>query len=238
LFRDGASFGALLRRGRGIGLALSLVSGVLTRAREVLMFETRQIALALCAALLAAPAFAQPADHQPADQWQRGTTLAVFAGGTVESSAAKPAAGASLGWEIARFLSLEGQGAWIRVANGGEAFAGQMRVRVPFRRTQALVPFVAGGVGLYRASFEAGARRIPEFYQRRINAATLGGSAFTDFMSTVGGGVDVFVTEHLAVRPEASVLLVSAASDTRAVPLFAAHVVYHFDTHPVRERRK
>jgi hypothetical protein len=192
------------------------------------------VARVLCVALFAAPAFAQPPD-----QWQRGTTLAAFAGGTVEPSGAKPAAGASLGWEIARFLSLDGQGAWIRVGNGAEAFAGQLRARVPLRRNRAFVPFVAGGVGLYRASFEAGARRLPDFYQRRIDlAAGPGGRVFDDFMTTAGGGADVFVTRHLAVRPEAAVWLVSAKSETRALPFIAAHVVYHFDTHPVTERRR
>ncbi len=197
------------------------------------MSDTKLVALVMCAALLAAPALAQSPD-----QWQRGTTLALFAGGTVESSVAKPAAGASLGWEIARFLSIEGQGAWIRVANGGNAFAGQMRARVPLTSNPAVRPFVAGGVGLYRASFEAGARRIPEFYRRRIVAATPGGHVFDDLLITAGGGIDLFVTKHLAVRPEASVLLVLTESDTRTVPLIAAHIVYRFGTQEVTERRK
>ena len=184
--------------------------------------------------LLATQAFAQPRE-----EWQRGTTLAGFIGSTVDGSSANMAAGASFGWEIVRYLGVEAQGAWIETGRDRGAFAGQMRARVPLRRDRAVVPFVAGGIGLYRATFDAGAA-LPVFYDRPASPGT--GTAtrrvFDDFMTTAGGGADVFVASHLALRPEVAALIVSSSEDTRVVPLLSLQLVYHFETHPVTERAR
>lgn len=189
-------------------------------------------------ALFATPAAAQsPAPE--AEDWSRGTTLAGFAGVLVDGATADPVTGAALGWEIAPHLSVEGQGAWVRMGDGAGAFAGQIRARVPLRRHQPLVPYAVGGIGVYRATFDGGAAVGHQFYRRRTGArAPAGGAVFDDFMAVAGGGVDLFLTRRLALRPEVTALIVTDSGDARVVPLATVQLVYHFTTQPVTERRR
>jgi len=60
-----------------------------------------------------------------------------------------------------------------------------------------------------------------------------GSRAFQDFLVTMGGGVNVFLSKHVALRPEANVLLVTDWSDTRRVGVFGVQLVYHIDPHPI-----
>jgi hypothetical protein len=56
---------------------------------------------------------------------------------------------------------------------------------------------------------------------------------FQDFLVTVGGGVNVFVSSHLALRPEANLMLVTTSSDVRPLAVYGLQIVYHFETHAV-----
>lgn len=61
--------------------------------------------------------------------------------------------------------------------------------------------------------------------------------AFTDPTAVVGGGVNVFVTGHAALRPEVQVRVVARDSRTHVVTAFVMHVTYHIENHPVTRAR-
>lgn len=51
-------------------------------------------------------------------------------------------------------------------------------------------------------------------------------------MDIVGGGVDVFTTRHLAIRPEIDAIVVRRQSRSYVVTAVTMHVAYHFEEHP------
>ncbi len=97
-------------------------------------------------------AFAQIAP--PPNEWSHGTTLNVFAGAASASSETGPLLGGAVGWEVIRWFALEGSGARLDRPNGADAFAAELKAIVGLPGAHAIVPFVEGGVGLYRASFD------------------------------------------------------------------------------------
>jgi hypothetical protein len=98
-----------------------------------------------------------------------------------------------------------------------------------------VVPFVTGGVGLYRASFDRTDVEMPHFYGGRLTSMNALGSAitFTDPSVVGGGGVNVFVTRKWTIRPE--VLATVAVRDSRSfvVTTAAVRLGYHFESHPL-----
>lgn len=192
---------------------------------------------AVLALLIAAVPALASAQAVETTAWTRGTTLGGFIGATSTSSDVDVAAGAGFGWEILPHFGLEGRGTWYRQGPRARAFSATLAARVPLTHARPLAPFVSAGVGMHRASFDAGAERMPEFYRRRLaaNGSSLRGETFEDFMATFGGGVDVYISTHLAVRPEIAVGLITTRSDVRAMPVYGVQVTYHFETHPVRQ---
>jgi hypothetical protein len=59
------------------------------------------------------------------------------------------------------------------------------------------------------------------------------GQTFDDFTVSMGGGADFFLAQHLALRPELTILLVTTRSNAHVVPVFGAHLAYHFESHPM-----
>jgi hypothetical protein len=94
------------------------------------------------------------------------------------------------------------------------------------------VPFVTAGVGLYRASFDAAAGSIPDFYRRRM-AMRMDGpgimSTFTDPSVVLGGGMNLFVTRHVAIRPDVETMIVMRNSASHMVTAIVVHMAYHFE---------
>jgi hypothetical protein len=114
-----------------------------------------------------------------------------------------------------------------------KAFSAVLGVRVNLTPPAVTVPFVSGGLGLYRATLES-ATDAPDFYRRRMTGSDLRQRHdFDDFAWSVGGGVDVFLERHLALRPDVRVLLVRGPSETRAVPVYGLHLAYHFEEHVI-----
>jgi hypothetical protein len=64
-----------------------------------------------------------------------------------------------------------------------------------------------------------------------------GPRAFDDFVVAVGGGADLFLKRHLALRPDVRVLLVRRNSDTHAVAMAGISLAYHFEEHPITPTR-
>lgn|SRR5687767_6359421 len=206
---------------------------------------------------LAAAAFAQTAAPH---EWSRGTTLNGFAGIATESSSSGPAFGGALGWELTPRFALEGSGSWIEFDGRHNAFAAAMKVRGRLFGRRKIDPFLQGGIGLYRASFDArtdempgpmmngtfiGAMPslasyrfgdVPHFYQHRMDdfaGDDMLRRTFTDPAFVFGGGVNLFVTRHLAIRPDVEAMVVVRDRRSQMVTSIGVHAVYHFEEHPV-----
>ena len=163
-----------------------------------------------------------------ATQWQRGTTLGGF-GGVASLESTTPALGTALGWEFDRHLTVEGRGIWMTKDPGGTDFFVALNAIVPLRPLRNVVPFALAGIGMYRASVDATIGDVPDFYQQRLNGHPR--ATFEDVALPFGGGANVFVTSHIAIRPEVSLILVMNGGETRTVGLYGLHVAYHFEPH-------
>lgn len=167
--------------------------------------------------------------------WRHGTTLTGFVGTRAASSDVNPAAGVGLGWELTRRLSFEGRGNWFGVNDGPSDFAATLAAQVALLRPRTVVPFVSAGVGMYRATVNSASTDVPDFYRLRMSPDLPGNHTFQDFLVTVGGGVNVFVTGHLALRPEANLMLVTTTNDAHRVAMYGVQIVYHFESHTVSQ---
>ena len=81
---------------------------------------------------------------------------------------------------------------------------------------------------MYQATVNA-ADGVPEFYEQRMAGKQRG--TFEDFALAFGGGANVFVTSHIAIRPQVDLLLVTAHGDTRPMTVYGVHLAYHFEPH-------
>jgi hypothetical protein len=147
-----------------------------------------------------------------AKDWHKGTALSVFGGGATSSSVTGGAGGAAIGWEVTPHITFEGSGVWM--AGPDDAFAALAGSRVNLLRPRGVVPFVSGGIGLYRA--------LPRV-----------GPAIDDVVVSVGGGLDIYLRRHLALRPDVRLLVVNRDADVHHVSVFGLHLAYHFEDHPV-----
>lgn len=163
-------------------------------------------------------------------QWQRGTTLGGFVGAaSVEGTT--PAIGTALGWEFHRHMTVEGRGIWMTTDPGTDFYVA-LNALVPLWPVRNVVPFASAGVGMYRATVDGRTAVVPDFYQRRLNGHPSG--TFEDVALPLGVGANVFVTSHIAIRPEASMIFVMNGGETRTVGLYGVHVAYHFEPHKTR----
>jgi hypothetical protein len=97
------------------------------------------------------------------------------------------------------------------------------------------VPFVSAGLGVYHASLDATSADVPAFYGRRMNGEPVQRrrETFDDFLMAFGGGIDLYVTRHVAVRPDVRFLVTLDDGNSRTMTLFGVHLAYHFEDHPV-----
>ena len=202
----------------------------MTTSKELQRWRWGAGAAIVTLAILAAPASAQ---NPGSGGWQRGTVLTTFGGAGTASSQTDVAAGVSLGWEVAPRLIIEGRGVWFNANTGSSEFTAILGPRIPLRPARRWNPYVSTGVGMFRSTFDSTATNIPDFYLSRIDPAGPRAGTFDDFLYTVGGGLDIFVNDHFALRPEWSVLFVTSGSDTRAVHLYGVTIAYHFEHHPI-----
>ena len=197
------------------------------------------VSVAAAAVIVGHHASGQTTTDAAAD-WRHGTTLAGFVGGASPASGTGGVAGAALGWEILPHLTVEGRGLWLGGGTGSNGFAALFGARVPLLPARVVVPFVSGSVGMYRATVGPDEGSMPPFYRRRMAAdgAGLQRRTFDDFVVGFGGGMDVFLAQHLALRPEVTVLMVTTRAATRAVPVYGVHLAYHFESHPITPARR
>jgi hypothetical protein len=176
----------------------------------------------------------QPPAVPPGNMWSHGTTLNVFAGAAAARGDRAATAGGAFGWEVKPWLALEGSGAWNDWGQDAHAFAPSMTAHVSLLTRRPFVPFLAGGFGLYHASFDVD-RAMPRFYGRRMMAMAGPGRTvtFTDPSVVGGGGINVFLTRHWAIRPEVLATVIVRDAHSFVMTTGAVRLAYHFEDHPV-----
>jgi hypothetical protein len=190
---------------------------------------------------LATSVGAQPPPHE----WSRGTTLHGFAGVATEPANTGAALGGALGWEVTPRIGIEGSASWMDFGADYNAFGAGLKMRVRLFGRHTVDPFLQGGIGLYRAAFDAehdsgDGQPISAFYRRRMDAEgdAAFGHVFTDPSFIFGGGVNLFVSRHFAVRPDIEAMVIVDGGHSQMVTTAAIHAVYHFEDHPVTPRRR
>ena len=137
----------------------------------------------------------------------------------------------SLGWDVTRRLALEGRGRWFDAPPDESAYAVDFVARYSWRQGARTAPFVLGGVGMFRAVYDAINDNTPEFYRDRAVTDVFGrtGGVFRDVAWSAGGGASMFLTRHWALRPEVGVLIVTTREAARVVPIYGLQLAYHFE---------
>ena len=170
------------------------------------------------------------------NMWSHGTTLNVFAGATATSHDRAGVAGGALGWEVKPWFALEGTAGWFDWGHDAQAFTAALAARVAILTPRPIVPFVAGGFGMYHASFDRSDDAMPGFYRGRVAgmpnqpARTM---TFTDPSVVAGGGVEIFVSRHWTVRPEVTANIVVRNGRSFIATTGVVRLGYHFEDHPV-----
>jgi hypothetical protein len=169
--------------------------------------------------------------------WSHGTTLNVFSGVSSASSERGVVAGAAVGWGVNRWMAVEGIGSWLDRGTGAEAFAADLKAIVSPVSVRGFMPFAQAGIGMYRAAFQLSRAELPDFYRSRVTAIGPGADSitFTDPSFIVGGGANLFVTPHVAIRPDIQATIVRRDSRSYVVTTAAVHLAYHFETHQVTQ---
>ena len=177
------------------------------------MKRHRLVALLAGAALgLSTGASAQ----EQAVSFQKGTALSIFGGGASATGGTEGALGAAIGWELTPRFTVEGSGIW-HVGTDAGVFSAVMGPRINLRPRRSLVPYMSGGIGVHRSEERDGS------FTRTVSDAAI----------VLGGGLDVYLRPHLALRPDVRVLLVPADGDTRTIAVYGVHLAYHFEEHRV-----
>jgi hypothetical protein len=198
---------------------------------------TRSSVIAIGSLLVSCMALVAPASAQTLSgvDWTHGTTLDLFGGATTAPDAdARGALGAAFGWEINHWVLVEGTGTWIAGRQGDDAFAAELKTLVNLTRPNTVVPFVGAGVGMYRAMFDATESVLPDFYQERLNGSPSTTHTFTDPSFVFAAGINIFTGQHISIRPDLSVRLVTRSSNVYPVTMVTVHVTYHFEVHVIR----
>jgi hypothetical protein len=180
-------------------------------------------------ALLSAPieAFAQTSRGI---EWQPGTTLGGFVGASGTAADTAPAAGTAFGWELTPHFTIEGRGTWLRHDQGLTDFSASINALIRLLRPRAVVPFALAGFGMYGATVDPRSSDLPAFYRDRI-PPNEGHPVFEDLLLTFGGGIDVFLTSHLALRPEVTMYVITTRDDRLTKAVYGVHLAYRFEAH-------
>jgi hypothetical protein len=202
------------------------------------MTGSRHLWTAIAWLFVAASAAPVAAQTPPSpDPWRHGATVTV-GGGTASASGEVNGLGSgSMSWELTPRLALEGTAFWLDRAHDAGAFAAALSARFDLSPPRRVVPFVDSGFGFYDATFDLRQGTPPAFYRQRGAQPSVGATmvSFTDPMLLVGGGGDVFLNTHLAVRPEIALLLAIHGSQTYDIATVTVRFVYHFERHPLGE---
>lgn len=184
------------------------------------------------------PAYAAAQEVVRPGEWSRGTTLSGFAGVATDGDHSGPVIGGVAGYEITPRFTIEASGSWLEFGEGASAFAGAIKLRARLSGRRTVDPFVLGGVGFYRASFDHSAAVAPGSYRNRlrVQGTGLGDTSFTDPALVFGAGVNIFVTRHFAIRPDVESFVVLRNGRSPTATSLSVHAVFHIESHPVTPR--
>jgi hypothetical protein len=170
----------------------------------------------------------------PPHQWARGTELAVSAGAATTG----PMVAASVGWEVTRWIAIEGRGSWFDRGDDARGFAADLSALVNVVAKRPVTPFLGAGFGFYRASFDGAVPAMTDFYRTRMRTGRFTGShVFTDPSLRLTAGIDIIVRRHWALRPDASLLVVRAGGAGETIGAAGISVGYRFEDHPITPSR-
>jgi hypothetical protein len=174
-----------------------------------------------------------------ASEWSRGTDI-VGSAGVAANGSTGAVWGGALGWQLTSALAIEGNGGWFDYGHDTTAFSGALKARVRLFGPPTFAPYVHGGIGLYRTAFGPEATAIPEFYRRRLAAPpqVITPRTFTDPAVVAGGGLNLALGRHVALRPDATATMVFDDGRMHVVATVTLNVVYHFEHHPVTPSRR
>ena len=198
----------------------------------------RLFPLVSCVALMAT---APVAVNAQTTDFTRCTTANFFAGAATAKDTSQALFGGAVGWELTRRLSAEMTTKWSVPERQAETFSAIGTLQVAFTGRQTFVPFMTVGAGVHHASFDLDKSEIPEFYTRRLtDPKRMAGirQTFTDPAFVAGGGVSIFASRHISVRPEIEVMLVPSDSETYVITSFTVRLAYHFELHRVTPERR
>lgn len=190
---------------------------------------------AMAVALMTIGALAS-AQETAVNTWSRGTTLNIFAGASSEPQKGAFTAGGAIGWQLTPSMAIEGTGAWIDNQSSPTWFTAAMKFQARLARAAGTNPYLEGGIGLCRSSFDAGDMNVPGFYRKRMvdNPGTsLMSHTFTDPTFAYGAGLNIIATRHIAIRPAAEFTTVFRNRDTFTMMAGVVRLAYHFENHPV-----
>jgi hypothetical protein len=187
---------------------------------------------------LASAAFGQgargPTPPTTTPDWNHGSTLSLFGGGTTADGRTSGLAGGAIGWEVTPRWTVEGSGEWQVGSRSHDAFGAALTTSYGLWRTRYVMPLVLGGVGLYRISFDD-TDGMPAFYRNRLAAQSRLGPevSFTDPMFVAGIGAGVFVSRHWSIQPDVRTAFVTRHDHAYTRTTATVRVAYHFEDHPV-----
>lgn len=169
---------------------------------------SKQVLFAVFALFIAGRSSAQITP--PPNYWSRGTELGVTAGGATSASGSGPMGALRIGWDVTRWVSVDGRGVWIdEKEHATTVYAAALNGVVNLIPKQRVTPFVGAGFGLYHPA----APSQPTF--------------------SLLGGVDVITSHHWTIRPEATVLLPRGDGSHDAVFTAGISIGYRFEDHLV-----
>jgi hypothetical protein len=182
--------------------------------------------------ILALTSTAASAQTQTEHPWRRSTTLTVFGGAATASPNTTGTFGTAIGWEMTHRFEIEGAAAWLSKRRGAQAFAADLKLDVNLTRPAPIVPFVGGGIGLYRGTFDASMTAMPNFYRRRMaDSPVMWQSSYTDPTAVIAAGAHLYVARHVSIRPEAMIRFVMDDDRNYRVGTVTVGVVYHIEEH-------
>jgi hypothetical protein len=202
-----------------------------------LMFR-RACAIAIVVGAVSTLASAQ---ESPPNAWSRGTTLNLFAGAASAPMKGAFTAGGAIGWQLTPTMAIEGTGSWIESASSSPWFTAAMKAQARLAYAAGTNPYVEGGIGLCRSTFDAGQTNVPDFYRKRMMqnpGGSLMSHTFTDPTFAFGAGLNLLATRHVAIRPAVELTTVFRGSGTFTMTAGVLRLAYHFEDHPVTPKRR
>lgn len=192
----------------------------------------RACSIAPALVAVSALAFAQESTQ---NTWSHGTTVNLFAGAASEPMKGAFTAGGAIGWQLTPTMAIEGTGGWIDSQSSSLWFTAALKAQARLAYAGGTNPYVEGGIGLCRATFDAGQPNVPTFYHQRMMEApgAMMNHTFTDPTFAFGAGLNILVSRHVAVRPAVELTTVFRDRNTFTMTAGVVRVAYHFENHPV-----